>query len=401
MARSMKLGWQVTWGILASFGCGLLALPAFADVRFAAHVHGGFVGPYVHVHPHCVTDWYGGFPPATGFDSSFFFSPMGGYYRAGFSSARYSAWGWAPVYGPRVISQTTIVPVSAGVVVVDPQPVVVRSRRPIVGSPPPDGPNMFDVLQQHAERRENVPIEKDADVVAKPVSSSSKAGKQRSIAFQTEGDRWLREGQFVKAYLRYLEAQREAEDRAEVYFRQAFTLVAMGRYSHAVLKLKRGLQVDPTWPKHPDTLDRVYGPGNALEKSEFLQRAADWTNEDVRSPDRLFLMGVLLFSNGDDRADDFFQAAWKLTRRGDHLLAFLKSTDASRGDATVPAKGARELPPPPPPQEDPAANADTNIPFRQERLEASKSPRGPKPPALDVPPAPEPRELILPDVLDR
>ena len=387
--------------------CGLLlALSAFwCDTTVRANhghhvtIYGGVYGPGYFVYPNCVTNWYG--YPIVGpvFGGGFY----GGYSSYGYSNYGYSS--WSPFFGPTVIQQTTVVPVSPTVVVTVPQTVVARSTRRVLPPPPPqDGSNMNDILRQHAERREGIPSEVDVASTVRPVSASSRAGKERSQQFQAEGDRLLHDGQFVKAYLRYLEAQREAEDRGDVYFRQAFTLVALGRHSHAVMKLKRGLQVDLSWPKHATSLDAVYGVENVVQKVEYLQRVADWTNANVRDSDRLFLMGVMLFCDDDSRATEFFRGASKLSGgQGLHLQAFLNPSDRQTPPSPpreAVAEGKRALPPPPLPQDD-LGGVNAPVEPVAGRLKPLPNARGPRLPALDaVPPAPARRELILPDVLD-
>lgn len=377
--------------VLALLGTlSLTAQPARAN-----HWHCG-TGCYAR--PYCVTDYYGFHAPLTGFDSSFFLS-TGGYYRSSFSSVRYSSWGWAPtvypvypVY-PSVIVQQTTVPIQATISLAD--PVVARPRVVVADPPPRKQPNVFDVVQQHAERRGNIPPPPDEETVIRPVSGSSRIGKERSKQLQAEGDRWLHEGQHVKAYLRYLEAQREAEDRGEIYFRQAFVLVAMGRYSHAVSKLKRGLQVDPKYPQTGPTLDQVYGVENLEQKMDYLQRVADWADAEVRDPDRLFLVGVMLHFDEDSRAAEFLSAAGKLGGRGPHLQTFLQAPGSPPKEApAAPAVNRRVLPPPPPPQDDIAVKPE----IRQPQPVPQKEARGPRLPALAVPPEPDRRTLILPDV---
>lgn len=353
----------------------------------ASHWH---CGVHSCARPYCVTDYYGWHAPITGFDSSFFLS-SGGYYRSSFSSVRYSPSGWAPavypVY-PSVVVQQTVVPIQATIQ-------IARQRVAASDPLPPKQPNVFDVAQQHAERRGNIPPPPDDETIVRQVSVSSRAGKERSKQLQVEGDRWLREGQHVKAYLRYLEAQREAEDRGEVYFRQAFVLVAMGRYSHAVSKLKRGLQVEPKYPQTGPTLDSVYGVENLEQKVDYLQRVADWANADVRDPDRLFLVGAMLHFDEDSRAAEFLSAAGKLGGRGPHLQAFLQAPGAPPKEAlVVPAVNRRPLPPPPPPQDAPVVRAEV----RKPQPAPPKDVPGPRLPALNVPPEPAQRVLILPDV---
>ena len=58
MVRLPKVVSQTVVALTVIMSCLLSSGIARADVRFAAHVHGGFMGSCVR--PHCVTDWYGG-----------------------------------------------------------------------------------------------------------------------------------------------------------------------------------------------------------------------------------------------------------------------------------------------------------------------------------------------------
>lgn len=394
----MRNGWM---SVLVLATC--LSLPA--QPTQAGHLH---FGMNYYAQPHCVSNYYGWNAPWSGYGygSGFSVSTGGfssGFYRSGFYGAGYSPWGWAPtiypVYPGLVVQQTTM-PIDLTIVNPSRDVVIARPRAVVVDPFQPKQRNMLDVVQQHAERRENIPLPPDDATVVRTVSGSSRAGQERSKKFQAEGDRWLHEGQNVKAYLRYLEAQREAEDRGEVYFRQAFALVAMGRYSHAVSKLKRGLQVDPQSARTGQSLDAVYGVENVDHKVDYLQRVADWTNADVRDPDRLFLMGVLLHFDEDSRAGEFFNAAGKLAGRGPHIQAFLQAPGAPPREAPTPIANRRELPPPPAPRDElpvPIEEVRQPQPVKPQPV-PQRDARGPKLPALEVPPEPARRQLILPDV---
>ena len=395
----------------------LVLMVSLGGMTPSAHAHNWQVGVNYYARPHCVSDYYGWNAPVGGFGNGFYVS-SGGYYSSGFSSFGYSPWGWAPtvypaypspfysgvypgvIYPNFVVQQTATMPINLTIVNTPRDPNIVRARAVVANPALPRALNMLDIVQQHAERRENMPLPPDDDTVVRAVSSSSRAGRERSKQFQAEGDRWLREGQNVKAYLKYLEAQREAEDRGEVYFRQAFVLVAMGRYSHAVSKLKRGLQVDPKAAQSGQSLDQIYGVANVDHKVDYLQRVADWANADVRDPDRLFLMGVLLHFDDDARSGEFINAAWKIAGKGQHIQAFLPAPDSrpnARPIAPAPAiaKG-RALELPPTPAEDPTLDVEVRKPLPLPP--PPQAGRGPRLPALEVPPEPARRQLILPDV---
>lgn len=395
----------------------LVLMVSLGGMTPSAHAHNWQVGVNYYARPHCVSDYYGWNAPVGGFGNGFYVS-SGGYYSSGFSSFGYSPWGWAPtvypaypspfysgvypgvIYPNVVVQQTATMPINLTIVNTPRDPNAARARAVVANPALPRPPNMLDIVQQHAERRENMPLPPDDDTVVRAVSSSSRAGRERSKQFQAEGDRWLREGQNVKAYLKYLEAQREAEDRGEVYFRQAFVLVAMGRYSHAVSKLKRGLQIDPKAAQGGQSLDQIYGVANVDHKVDYLQRVADWANADVRDPDRLFLMGVLLHFDDDARSGEFINAAWKIAGKGQHIQAFVRAPDSrpnARPIAPAPAiaKG-RALDLPPTPADDPTLDVEVRKPLPLPP--PPQAGRGPRLPALEVPPEPARRQLILPDV---
>lgn len=389
---------------MRNFGLILLVLTmSLAGTEQSAQAAHWHVGVNYYAQPHCISNYYGWNAPVAGYGSGVFVG-SGGYYQSSYSSFGYSPWGWGPavypaypsviypgvIYPNVIVQQTTAVPIDLTIVNPPRDVTVARPRAAALPRPP----NMLDIVQQHAERRANIPLPPDDESVVRSVSGSSRAAKERSKQFQTEGDRWLREGQNVKAYLRYLEAQREAEDRGEVYFRQAFVLVAMGRYPHAVAKLKRGLQVDPQSGRTGKTLDEIYGVENVDHKVDYLQRVADWTNADVRDPDRLFLMGVLLHFDDDSRSGEFINAAWKIAGKGPHLQAFLQLPGSPPKEVpAAPIANGRAVQPPRP-RDDAVVAAEIRKPLPPPPSDA----RGPRLPALEVPPEPARRELILPDV---
>ena len=153
---------------------------------------------------------------------------------------------------------------------------------------------------------------------------STPAAKLRSLRAQAQGDVHMKRQDYHKAYERYKAAASVAPDRAEAHFRTAIALAAIGRLDSAVIYLKRGLQVDPDLPVTGVSLGRVFGRDNDLAKTGTIGRATAWAKEDIRDPDRLFLLGVLLhFDNHPDKSAVLFEAAYRLKGGGDHLRAFL------------------------------------------------------------------------------
>jgi hypothetical protein len=145
----------------------------------------------------------------------------------------------------------------------------------------------------------------------------------KSLHAQAQGDVWMKKLRFLNAYERYKVAQGAASDRPEPYFRLGFSLAAVASFDSAVKYIKQGLELDPQWPSHGDRLETLFGEDNRLSVLTLIERVGGWAREDIRDPDRLFLMGVVLHFDGDSRASEFFEAAYRLAGSGDHLLAFL------------------------------------------------------------------------------
>ncbi len=274
----------------------------------------------------CVTDPYGipfhswyGSPIAY---NSYFSMPFGGAY----SSLGYSGttngffWGGVPAVASAttpewVVQRTSVFPLGT-------YSPWLASPRPL-SSPrlPGIGKQNRPAISNETTRQGNDP-HSSQDSPIQQVSGELPPPDELDQRVFAEGDRLLHDGEYARAYLRYLSFQREAGDRGAVYFRQAFALVAMGRYSHAVAKLKRGLQVEPDFPSRVTAFDEAFGIDNTDQRKEILKQAARWTNAGPRDPDRLFLMGVLLHFENDPKSSELFDTAWKLTDHRQHLQAF-------------------------------------------------------------------------------
>jgi len=181
----------------------------------------------------------------------------------------------------------------------------------------------------------------------------------KSIHAQAQGDVWMHRLKFLNAYERYKYAISVANDRPEPYFRNGYALAAVGSFDSAVKYIKQGLDLDPQWPSHGEHLEAIFGDDNRLAILSLTERVTNWVREDIRDPDRLFLVGVLLHFSGDHRASQFFEAAYRLAGAGDHLLAFLQPAVENKdgapaasqpGPPTGPFNGAA---PPPAPAEPP------------------------------------------------
>ena len=229
----------------------------------------------------------------------------------------------------------------------------------------------------------------------------------KSIHAQAQGDVWLRRLKFLNAYERYKYAVNAANDRPEPYFRLGYALAAIGSFDSAVKYIKQGLDLDPQWPAHGESLEAIFGDDNRLAILSLTERVTGWVREDIRDPDRLFLVGVLLHFNGDNRAAQFFEAAYRLAGGGDHLLAFLQpSTETPDGAAGPSQRGPagqfNGASPPPAPVEPPlpleaipgAALSPPGTKLQNPAL--TPRPFGPNNPATNTPPTGDPMSTQRP-----
>jgi hypothetical protein len=123
------------------------------------------------------------------------------------------------------------------------------------------------------------------------------------------GDEDYRAQRYGEAYSTYRRAAEIAPDLYEVYFRQGQALVALRRYDDALKSFKRGLDLDPNWPRRPMRLTELYGPNQAA----FVAHLEALAKEAVARPgdsSPILLLGIELFSSGQqDRAKRFFDQA--------------------------------------------------------------------------------------------
>lgn len=166
-----------------------------------------------------------------------------------------------------------------------------------------------------------------ADPSQRPVAPTSTAAKLKSLEKQAFGDEKVRKQQWAHAYLDYRAAVDAAPDRAEAHFRLGFLFTAMQHYASAVREFKRGVFLDPTLPQTGDKLTSVFGPNSQIVRTSILNKVSDWLREDIRDPDRLFLLGLLLHYEDDTRGREVLEAAQRMAANeekfADHIAAFL------------------------------------------------------------------------------
>ncbi len=145
----------------------------------------------------------------------------------------------------------------------------------------------------------------------------------RAWRFIGHGDAHFGNQKYVDANQRYRKATEVSPRLAEGHFRQGYAQVALGRYDAAATAFKRGLAIDPDWPKSNFRANDLYGQ-NQLAKAAHLDALADAAAKEPNSPDLLFLVGLLLHFDGQQaRAKPILQRAIQLAAGDDaHLRAF-------------------------------------------------------------------------------
>jgi len=168
----------------------------------------------------------------------------------------------------------------------------------------------------------------DLDDPPEPKAAANRATNAHSnelaLKFIGYGDALFAKQKYVEANDRYRKAARSAPQLAEAWFRQGFALAAVGRCDLAATAVKRGLKLDPAWPKSHFELDQLFGP-NAAAKNARLDALAAAVMDKPADPNRLFVLGVLLHFDGQtDRAATLFERAEQIAGNNvGHIEAFL------------------------------------------------------------------------------
>lgn len=159
--------------------------------------------------------------------------------------------------------------------------------------------------------------------ITRPVVPSSSAAVERSREMESFGDDNLTQRQWMQAYVNYRNATQTADDRAEPHFRLGIACLALKHFPEAAREFTRALTIDPTLAKSSELLATIVGPESEPLRAEWTRNVAQWTREDLRDQDRLFLLGVVLHYADDSRGKEILEAAYRMTGSGDHLVALL------------------------------------------------------------------------------
>ncbi len=199
--------------------------------------------------------------------------------------------------------------------------------------------------------------------------ASSPGARRASVEQQKLGDETLRQQLWTKAYVHYRNAADLAPERAEAHFRLGLAFASLKQFASAIRAFKRSLDLDPTLPQSGETLPTIFGADNKLVQTLILPTVADWTREDLRDNDRLFLLGLLLHFDEDPRGSEILEAALRTGGADEHILAFVSPANPTHENRRSGPRPRRE----PHPQRDPAEEA----------------------PPIDLPPSPAPSRQPL------
>ncbi len=188
------------------------------------------------------------------------------------------------------------------------------------------------------------------DPATRPVTPSSTAARLRSLEAQSRGDEHLRLQEWQLAYLDYKQAVDAAEDRGEAQLRLGLVLLVLRHYDTAAVAFKRAFHIQPDLVQTAPSLSDLFGSDSQLVRSSLAHKLVDHVQVDIRDPDRLFLLGVMMHLDGDQRAGEIFEAGLRLAGRGEHFTVFLSPKPLAGAPAAgAPDKNDPALPPAPAP----------------------------------------------------
>ncbi|HET6424277.1 MAG TPA: tetratricopeptide repeat protein [Planctomycetaceae bacterium] len=232
------------------------------------------------------------------------------------------------------------------------------------------------------------------DPITRPALPSSTEAKLRSVRAQMNGDEHLRQQKWQHAYVEYKKAVEAADDRADAHFRLGIALVTIQHYDTALIAFQRALHLDPQLPQSGLTLRSLYGENSDLTINSIISRMTSYAEQDIRDPNRLFLLGVMLHFHGDPRAREILDVGYRLAGRGSHFLAFLQP------QPVIPANPVKNpaAPAVAEPLTLPPAPLTPVIPGPQTTPDANSLPEPPRPSNELVPPAVTNGPLLPPPV---
>lgn len=227
-----------------------------------------------------------------------------------------------------------------------PVPRVIYGYPPVLGYNPLNNPTPNLPLGGNWPPVDNAPLDLAPAPAGNPLPPmpSSPEAKLKSVRAEAQGDVWFQKQEYHKAFDRYKAAVAEAGDRGSAHLRLAVCYAALNHMDLAARQLKRGVAADPQLAENADALNEIYGVSNQIAQSEMVHRAALWLKEDIRDPDRLFLLGALLHLQDDERAAILLKTGLAIQGGGEHFQDFLEVAAASPAPNANPPVGGTPQP---------------------------------------------------------
>ncbi len=226
-------------------------------------------------------------------------------------------------------------------------PVVLGNSGFLYGSRPNFSPNIII---------NNIPPAAPAPPIANPVANPvapapridpvpNREARQRAWRLIEAGDRNFKAGDFRNAFAHYRKSNEIASELADGYFRTAFAMLALDRWTEATLTIERGLLRNPNWPASGFVLEELFASPDA--KRDMFRKLQTAKRNSPHNSDVRFLLGVMLHFDGQrDAAEAEFRRVIEITGRGNHARAFLPadlepdvepSAEGGEGNEQVPA----------------------------------------------------------------
>lgn len=209
----------------------------------------------------------------------------------------------------------------------------------LAGVPAAQNPWLADAWRENQQRwQEPLPAaDPRPDPAQRPVMPSTAEGRRRSVQAQILGDDRLRRQEWALAAERYRRAVETADDQAANHIRLGVALAGQKQFDLASREFRRAVYVDRQIALTAPRLAELFGPSSDLIRVTLISRVTSWAQEDVRDPERLWVLGVLLHLNEDPRSGELLEAGYRLAGEGDHFLAFVNPAPVAAAPGTLPA----------------------------------------------------------------
>jgi len=273
----------------------------------------------------------------------------------------------------------------------------------LAGLPAEENPLLADAWRENQQRWQQPLPQADPrpDPTQRPAMPSTAEGRRRSLQARLQGDERLRQQQWGLAAERYRRAVETADDQADNHIRLGVALAAQNQLELASREFRRAVFVDRQIAQTAPRLSELLGPDSDLVRLTLISRLTSWVDEDIRNPDRLWVLGVMLHLSDDPRAAEILEAGYRLAGGGDYFLAFVNPAPEAAGPglpaAPAPAAGQGpkviEIAPParpglePPPL--PGIVPEAELPPAPAPAEIPQGPANSRPAGVDrLPPLP-------------